>query len=440
MIDNDTKTKFINSLAGTGKKPKFRKLLLAERKQYKMDYSCLEDLIDEDHRVRSIWNYVELLNLNQILENVQTYQGSVGRPAIDPKILLTLWLYATVEGFGSAYQLEKQCNENIAYKWICGGVTVGRKTLSEFRVNYSTVLESILVNGITALIKANIVYLEEVSHDGLKVRASASEKSLKKHKSINDIKTIVEDHINRLRHEIEENPLEAVETRKKMKLQRLVEKRKRLEEACKEVEKYSEQKDQTRVKARKKKLTGDEKEEIKVSITDTKARIMKMPQGGYKLAYNCGFVMDTKSGMIVGANATNNASDAGQIKHMFDYLNDKYTRAPNRYLADSGFRKNSDVQALYESGCEVYMPVPEREKQISVDQPVGVTLWKERMNLADSKKIYSRRASTIEWFNAGARLRGLHRFSVRGLKKIQGICILHALAHNLERMRSLKLI
>jgi transposase len=440
MTNNEAKIQFTTSLASTGKSKNNKKLLKPQRMQYSMDMSCLESSIDEDHRVRSVWNFIELLNLDVAIEQIQTFQNCSGRAAIDPRILLCLWLYATIEGIGSAYQLERQCIENIVYKWICGGVKVGRKTLSDFRVNHSEVLEAILVNGITALIKANIVDLEEISHDGLKVRASASEKSFKKEKSIKEVQETVKEHINKLRTEIEENPPEAVEQRKKIRLQRLNEKQKRLVAACQEVEYYCKQTDQSRIKDRKKKLTEDEKAKVKVSITDTKARIMKMPQGGYKLAYNCGFAMDTKSGMIIGTMASNRVNDSGLIKPMFDYVNDKYFKTPKRYLADSGFRKNDDIEMLHNKGCDVFMPVPVREKKISSKNSAGVVLWKERMETAEAKKIYTRRASSIEWFNAGARSRGLHRFTVRGPEKVQSVCTLHALAHNLERMRSLKLI
>lgn len=442
MITDESKAVFVNSLSSPAQKvmASKKKLLVAERKQYTMDFTCLDGLIDEDHRVRSVWKFIELVNLEKAFEKVQTYQDSSGRSAIDPKILLALWLYATIEGCGSAYQLEKQCQENIAYKWICGGVKIGRKTLSDFRIKCSAILESILLNGVTALIKANIVDLEEISQDGLKVKACTSEKSYRSKKAIEEVQEIVRDHIIRLKNELEASPLEAVEHRKKLKLQRLQEKQKRLEEAYKEVESYTVQKDAARKRDRKKKLTEDEKGKIKVSTSDPKARVMKMPQGGYKLAMNCEFAMDTKSGFIVGTKATNQVNDSGQIGMMFDYLRDKYGTTPKRYLADAGFRNNNDVQKLYESECEVFMPVPEKEQKVTNKNPEGVVKWKERMKTGSGKETYFRRASTIEWFNAGARKRGFQSLPVRGLDKAQSICNLHALAHNIQRMKFFKLV
>jgi transposase len=439
MAIKESNTVVSNSLPSSGQIHK-RKLLLAERSQYGMEFSCLDAMIDEEHRVRNVWKFIELMNIDKAMEKIQSFQNSSGRPAIDPKILLTLWLYATIEGYGSAYQLEKLCHESLPYKWICGGVEIGRKTLSDFRVNCGEILDSILINGITALIQAEVVDLEEISQDGLKVRVAASEKSYRTKKSIEEMQQVVRDHVIALKKEIEENPLEATERRKKMRLNRIKEKEKRVEEALQEVENLIAEKNASRAKDRKKKLTKDEEEKVKISVTEPKSRLMKMPSGGYKLAMNCEFAMDTKSRFIIGVKATNQVNDSGQIGAMFGFVKDTYSRTPKRYLVDGGFRSNKDVQNLYEQGCEVYMPVPRNNQTMKEEHPEGVNMWKTRMQAEGSKKIYSRRASTIEWFNAGARKRGLQSFMVRSPDKAQIICNLHALAHNIERMRYLNII
>lgn len=430
----------LSSNQSSNKQNPKRKLLCAERSQYNMKFACLDELVDEHHRVRNVWKFVELINMEKLLEKVQSFQNSSGRPAVDPKILLALWLYATIDGCGSAYELDKLCNESLPYKWICGEVTIGRKTLSDFRLKCGEILDSILIKGITALINADVIDLEEISQDGLKVRVCASEKSYRTKKSIEEVQNIVGAHIASLKKEIEQNPLEAVLNRKKIKLDRLNEKQKRVEESLQEIENYIAEKNAARNKDRKKKLTKDEEGKVKISITESKARIMKMPSGGYKLAMNCEFAMDTKSGFIIGTKATNRVNDCGQIGIMYEFLRNNYSKKPKRYLADGGFRNNTDVQNLYEQDCEVYMPVPKNEQKIKDNHPEGIKKWKIRMKEEGTRKIYSRRASTIEWFNAGARKRGLHSFTTRGLDNAQIICNLHAIAHNIERMKYLNLI
>ena len=38
---------------------------------------------------------------------MKSRDGEAGRPAADPAVMLALWLYATVEGVGSARELER---------------------------------------------------------------------------------------------------------------------------------------------------------------------------------------------------------------------------------------------------------------------------------------------------------------------------------------------
>ena len=61
-------------------------------------------------------------------------EGPARASASRPRILLGLWLYATVQGIGSARELARLCEEHIAFQWLCGGVGMNAKTLADFRV------------------------------------------------------------------------------------------------------------------------------------------------------------------------------------------------------------------------------------------------------------------------------------------------------------------
>jgi len=71
-----------------------------QRNQVEMMMFSLDQLIPAGHKVRPVWKYVEKLDLSKLLLKIESTEGSLGRPAIDPRILLTLWLYATIEGIG----------------------------------------------------------------------------------------------------------------------------------------------------------------------------------------------------------------------------------------------------------------------------------------------------------------------------------------------------
>ena len=67
-----------------------------ERTQVEMRLLALDQWLDAEHRVRTVWRYVESLDLSELYEPIRATEGNVGRDAIDPRILFALWLFATL--------------------------------------------------------------------------------------------------------------------------------------------------------------------------------------------------------------------------------------------------------------------------------------------------------------------------------------------------------
>ena len=127
------------------------RMLRPNRAQLELRATDLEGLLPEDHRARAVWEFVEGLDLSVLYERIESVEGHAGRPAIDPGILLALWIYATAEGVGSARALERLCGQHDAYRWICGGVAVSAHTLSDFRVAHGSVLDALLTQSVAQL-------------------------------------------------------------------------------------------------------------------------------------------------------------------------------------------------------------------------------------------------------------------------------------------------
>jgi len=108
----------------------------ANRQQIEMRMAALDSLMPEDHKVRIVWEMAQEYDLSKLYGYIDAIEGEAGRPAIDPLILVALWLYATTEGVGGARELARLCEEHIAYQWILGGVSINYHTLADFRVNY----------------------------------------------------------------------------------------------------------------------------------------------------------------------------------------------------------------------------------------------------------------------------------------------------------------
>src|SRR5215210_2794055 len=89
------------------------RLRQAERRQVSLRPLSREDLLPSDHRARFVWAFAERLDLSALSRAIKAVEGHPGHPPADPRILLALWLYATVEGVGSARELDRLCREHI---------------------------------------------------------------------------------------------------------------------------------------------------------------------------------------------------------------------------------------------------------------------------------------------------------------------------------------
>jgi len=100
----------------------------ANRTQVELTPTDLEALLPPGHAARLIWRFVEGLDLGRFYDAIGSRTDTGGRPAIDPKILVAVWLYATVDGVGSAREVDRLCYSHDAYRWLRGGVTVNYHT------------------------------------------------------------------------------------------------------------------------------------------------------------------------------------------------------------------------------------------------------------------------------------------------------------------------
>lgn len=407
------------------------RLVLPNRTQIELRPVDLEGLLPADHMARAVWEFVESLDLGPLYEKVQSVEGVAGRPAIDPRIFLGLWLYAILEGVGSARALERLTRYHDAYRWIAGGVSVNYHSLSDFRVGHGAYLEEVLTHSVAVLMAQGLVKLNRVSQDGIRVRASAGAASFRREERLEQYLKEAEEQVRLLRQELEENP-EATSRRQAAAREHAAEDRRlRVKAALAQMPDVAAKK------------SAGKKDKARVSTTDAEARVMKMGDGGFRPAYNGQFAVDTETQIVVGVGLCNSGSDQGQMVPMIEQLEQRYGKIPSETLVDGGFAGLKDIEKASELGTEVYAPVakPKDETRnryvpLATDAP-SVAKWRERMGMAESKEIYKQRASTVECVNALARNRGLQHLLVRGQDKVRTIFLWFGIAHNLMRTLSL---
>lgn len=410
-----------------------------ERRQREWAEYCLDETLPQNDIGRTVWNYVQMLDLSPLYAAIQVTENQAGRTAIAPEVLMALWLMATIDGIGSARQLDRMCQRDSRYRWICGRVSVNYHTLSDFRSQQAEFLEKVLVDSVAALMHQGLVPLETVAQDGMRVRASAGKSSFRRKPTLEELQQQAEEHLKRLKADNEDNSRTEADARRTAAQERAARERKeRLDEALKQHQELAEK--------REKRKKGDGAT-TRVSTTDADARNMKMANGGFDPAFNVQFSTDAATQIIVGVDVTNEGTDGSEMPPMLDTLEEQYGKRPDTCLVDSAFATKESVTEVEQKGTTVIGGIP-RAGQLEKnghdpytaqrhDTPEYIR-FRERMAQPESQELFKQRPKVAEFPNAVCRNQGLRQFLVRGLQKVKAVALWHAIAFNFRRMMHLQ--
>lgn len=396
----------------------------------------LDAAIAEDDEVRVVEAFTRHVDCAPLAVAVRSRVGTPGAPAYDPRLLLTLCLYATLRGRFAFRDLSDACGRDLPFLWLCGGSAPSYHTLSTFYADHGDFLDRLLVDLLTALREQGLVTYDELTVDGRKVPANASKETLHRVGTLTTHRQEAADRVARLRAEGDAKA-GAASQREAAQRRGAADRLRRLDAALATLTVRT----QDRVAGR-----GDPAE-TRASETDADARKMKMSDGGFRPALNVQTVTETASGLIVAVDVVDQACDNGLLATMMGQAAAATGVPVQRVLADAGYSSAADVGALEEAGTEVYMPArnERKEKQAGTDpyapkrrDTKPVARWRARMGLEAARAIYQKRAPVAEGSHARQSNRGFKRFRLRGLVKARTESLWHALAHNIRILRTRK--
>ena len=295
----------------------------------------VDRLVPEDHEVRAIWEFVGRLDLSRYYEAIEVVEGEAGRPALNPHLMISLWIYAYSKGVGSAREISRLCEYDPAYQWMTGLESVNYHTLSDFRVKHKEGLGELFTQILGIMSAEGLISLERVMHDGTKIKACASSDTFRRENRVRA-------HLEAARQQVAEmgdpRTTEEVSPRVAKARQRAVqEKRERLEKALEELE-----------KVRALKSSQEEKKEARVSLSDPEARVMKQSDGGYAPSYNVQISTDAKEKVIVGIGVSQSGSDYEELVPAVDRVELQMGKEPGQVVVDGGFTSRDNILAMSE--------------------------------------------------------------------------------------------
>lgn len=414
------------------------RLRVPERSQIDTHWAALDDLIPDDHPVRAVWAFVLGLDLSALHEAIKAREGQPGHPPVAPELMMALWLWATIDGVGSARRLDQLCKEHLVYRWLCGGVSTNYHSLSDFRIAHREVLDRLLVRGVASLVEAGLVAAETLTQDGLRVRASAGTGSFRRRKRLEELRTAAQARVARLRAELEADPGSGDKMRRAAQERAAREREARIaaaQERMRELEAERARREKTN------KQDVAKQKEPRASTTDAEARVMKMADGGFRPAYNLQIVAEPTSQVILAIDIDTSGSDRGLARGAIEALHARGYR-PSDYLVDGGYTKNDDIEWAHATGTTLWCPPGQTKHGTDPYAPkpgdsAAVADWRKRMASDLGQTIYRRRAEH-ECINANGRRMGLQQFTVRGKEKVRSALLWFALAHNMLRSFALR--
>jgi|SRR5438477_911410 len=292
----------------------------------------VERLIGEDHPARAIWTLVGRLDLTPFYRGIESSVEEGGRPAFDPQLLISLWVYAYSQGIGSAREVARRCEYDPAFQWLTGLDEVNYHTLADFRVEKHKELDELFTQVLAALSKEGLITLEQVMQDGTKIKAQASTRSFQREGTI-------QGHLVRARQRVAEmgDPRNEETSPKAKQAQARArrEQQERLESALEELQKLQAGKSEEKAKR-----------ETRVSTSDPQARVMKQSDGGLALSYNAQISTDAAYGLIVSVEVTQEANDSAQLLPAVDRVEERLKKKPQQMVADGGYTTRDNIEKL----------------------------------------------------------------------------------------------
>jgi transposase len=307
----------------------------------------IEGLVGPDHPVRAIWELVGEGDLSRFYEQIESVDGAAGRPAHDPRLLISLWIYGYMDGIPSAREIARRCEYDPPYQWLTGANPVCAHTLSDYRTAHAEALKDLSAQVLALLAREGLVDLECVTQDGTKIRALAGSDTFRRQGTI-------EKHLEQARQRLAEleGDDDEISRRTMAARQRAArEKVDRMQQALRELEKVRE----TRSRA--------DKDKARASLTDPEARIMKQNDSGFAPSYNVQVTTDTKATVIVAVDVTQDASDARQLQPAIERLQEEAGQAPKQVLADGGYTNRENVVAMAAAEIDLIGPALDGEVQ-----------------------------------------------------------------------------
>ena len=324
----------------------------------------IKDMIPKDHICFLIEDVVDKLDFS----NFDVEYSGAGHPAYHPRIICKILTQSMIDRVRPSRAIARNARENVVFMYLAENLTPDFRTISDFRKDNCQLLKDIFKITVSAAKELGAIGLEQLSIDGSKLKACASNTSTVTKEQLD----VIEQYVNtELKEGIEIDKVEdkhfkdcrgydqLKETDKK-KIKSLIAK------YCQQIKKG----EHDRVSEIKDTITGarkelEENELDKVSLTDPESRFMKNKKGKFELSYNPQITTDNKQGFIVGNDVCQDAVDFSQLKPQIEQVEENCGKLneKTKVILDNGYHNGENIHYLNEKKFDGYIPNQEEAQK-----------------------------------------------------------------------------
>ena len=304
----------------------------------------VEQLIEEEHPARAIWALTGQLSLESFYAPIEAVEGVAGRRPWDPRLLISLWVYAYSRGISSAREVSRRCQFEPPFQWLCGLESVNHHTLSDFRVRHETALKELFVELLGVLSAEGLVSLERVMHDGTKIRADASRQSFRGEEALRAQLEMARAQVEQL----SQQPDEETAGHRAAQQRAVRERQQKVQQALSQLEEI-----------RRVKSGTDQKNQARASSSDPDARVMKQPGGGYAPSYNAQISTEASNKIVVAVAVSQQGNDYAQLTPAVAQIQENLKARPKQMVVDGGFTSRENIVNMAAVGIDLVGNLPE---------------------------------------------------------------------------------
>jgi transposase len=318
------------------------RLASVDRTQLLLHTVDVENLIEEDHSARAIWQLVGKLDLSLYHAGIAAVEGHAGGDHTDPRLLISLWLYAYSRGVSSAREVARRSAFEPGFAWLCGLQPVSHRTLSGFRSGHQEALSSLFVQVLGMLSAEGLITMQRFTLDGTKIKANASGNTFRRKEKLEAHLALAREQVQKMN---EQAAAEAKTTKRQAAARRRAarQRQSRLEAALREVERLQ-----------KVKRDDPKNYTARSSATDPEAHVMRNGEGGTVPSYNVQLLTDTAHGLVVDVEATTDAIDYRQLKGALERCHSRLGVLPEQLVADGDYTNHASVHAAASHKVDFY--------------------------------------------------------------------------------------